>query len=175
MYVLGIDPGATTGGWAILDWEGNFVGRGKNEDALAGIRLLVPLADIRLAGLELIQSQGRDAGRRYAAANLRENFGFWRGVLEAWEIPYKLQAPQTWQAFYNLIISAKFTNDSQKRTAKKHLIIGRAKLLFPGAGISRAYEDGQAAALLLAYYTLTTEAGGAKWDRGKSWRKSSLV
>ena len=169
MYFLGIDPGYTTGGWAILDRSGAFVDRGENGEAMDRIIRAVPLGDIRVAGLELITSQGRDLERRHASANLRESFGYWKGVLDAWGIRTVLWAPATWQSAFDLIVRGRsFISETQRRTFKKRLLIERAKQYFPEARITLVKEDGQAAALLLAYYTLKVE-GAATWTSKRSF------
>jgi hypothetical protein len=161
MYILGIDPGQESGGWGIIDREGGFVARGENKRALE-IPSVVRLDLILAAGLEEIISQRRDVGRRFAAASLLKNFGYWQGLLDGWGLRSVLVPPQKWEAKFGLIIrGAGFLKESQKRTAKKRMILERARGLFPGAGLKLVKEDGQAAALLLAYYLLTMS--GEMW------------
>lgn len=73
-----------------------------------------------------------------------ENFGFIRGLLEAYEIPYQLVRPQKWKKEFSL--------NSNKNTS-----VEVCKRLFPNVSLlptarSRKDNDGFAEAILLAVY-----------------------
>lgn len=76
--------------------------------------------------------------------NFGENFGFIRGLLEAYSIPYQTVRPQKWKKEYGL-------------GASKQDSITVCKRLFPEARLlptekSKKESDGMAEALLLAEY-----------------------
>ena len=73
-----------------------------------------------------------------------ENYGYIRGILESFLIPYQTVPPQTWKKEFSL--------DSDKQHS-----IQCAKQLFPGVDLKRTQRcktehDGKAEALLLAEY-----------------------
>ncbi len=73
-----------------------------------------------------------------------ENFGFIRGVLQAYSIPYELVRPQKWKKEYSI-------------TADKNDSVSVCKRLFPQALLKRTKrckkdDDGIAEALLMAEY-----------------------
>lgn len=73
-----------------------------------------------------------------------ENFGFIRGVLQAYSIPYELVRPQKWKKEYSI-------------TADKNSSVNVCKRLFPQVSLKRTErctkdDDGIAEALLMAEY-----------------------
>ena len=73
-----------------------------------------------------------------------ENFGYIRGLLEAFEIPYELVRPQKWKKEFSI-------------TGEKNSSIEVCKRLFPGVDLRRSErcrkdDDGLAEALLMAEY-----------------------
>ena len=73
-----------------------------------------------------------------------ENFGFIRGLLEAYEIPYQLIRPQTWKKEFSL--------NSDKNTS-----VSVCRKLFPNVSLlptarSRKDNDNLAEAILMACY-----------------------
>lgn len=73
-----------------------------------------------------------------------ENFGYIKGLLEAFEIPYELVRPQKWKKEFSI-------------TGEKNSSIEVCKRLFPGVALRRSErcrkdDDGLAEALLMAEY-----------------------
>lgn len=73
-----------------------------------------------------------------------ENFGYIRGLLEAFEIPYELVRPQKWKKEFSI-------------TGEKNSSIEVCKRLFPGVDLRRSErcrkdDDGLAESLLMAEY-----------------------
>ena len=73
-----------------------------------------------------------------------ENFGYIRGLLEAFEIPYELVRPQKWKKEFSI-------------TGEKNSSIEVCKRLFPGVDLRRTErcrkdDDNVAEALLMAEY-----------------------
>jgi len=76
-----------------------------------------------------------------------ENFGWWQGLLEAYEVPYDLVRPQEWMK----------GNVPVKPT--KHDIHDVAKRLYPTAelvGSKGGIKDGRSDALMIAHYCRKT-------------------
>ncbi|NCE63701.1 hypothetical protein D1159_03685 [Pseudoflavonifractor sp. 524-17] len=75
---------------------------------------------------------------------LMENFGFIKGLLTAYSIPYELVTPQKWKKEFQI-------------TGDKNSSIAVCKRLFPGVSLKRTDRckkdhDGMAEALLMAEY-----------------------
>jgi hypothetical protein len=157
---LGIDPGVN-GGWGILDGRGLIVACGPWP---AWKDILPHRGQIRSAAIERIQVR-QDTTRQHAfrLATLVENFGVWQGLCMAWEIPaVRIVHPRTWQAHFMLVIGGhlgKAMSKTQLVRAKKELVLGTARRLWPEAPLSRQKDDGIAAGLLLAEYLKQT------WER----------
>lgn len=76
--------------------------------------------------------------------NFGQNFGYIKGLLEAFQIPYELVRPQKWKKEFSI-------------TGDKNSSIEVCKRLFPGVSLRRTDrcrkdDDGFAEALLLAEY-----------------------
>lgn len=76
--------------------------------------------------------------------NFGQNFGYIKGLLEAFEIPYELVRPQKWKKEFGI-------------TGDKNRSIDVCKRLFPGIDLRRTDrcrkdDDGMAEALLMAEY-----------------------
>jgi hypothetical protein len=116
---------------------------------------------IRSAAIERIQVR-QDTTRQHAfrLATLVENFGVWQGLCMAWEIPaVKIVHPRTWQAHFMLVIGShlgKAMSKTQLARAKKELVLGTARRLWPEAPLTRQKDDGIAVGLLLAEYLKQT-------------------
>ena len=76
--------------------------------------------------------------------NFGQNFGYIKGLLEAFQIPYELVRPQKWKKEFGI-------------TGDKNSSIEVCKRLFPGVSLRRTErfrkdDDGMAEALLMAEY-----------------------
>jgi len=128
---------------------------------LAWKDILPHRGQIKSAGIERIQVR-QDTTRQHAfrLATLVENFGVWQGLCLAWEIPaVRIVHPRTWQTHFMLGIGShlgKAMSKAQLARAKKELVLGMARRLWPEAPLSRQKDDGIAAGLLLAEYLKQT-------------------
>lgn len=76
--------------------------------------------------------------------NFGQNFGYIKGLLEAFQIPYELVRPQKWKKEFGI-------------TGDKNSSVEVCKRLFPGVSLRRTErcrkdDDGMAEALLMAEY-----------------------
>ena len=134
MY-LGIDPGKT-GAMAVLDKGGEFVEVVDFEEVLPRIRLLA--SEATCAYLEKVHSmRGQGVSSTFSFG---ENFGWWQGILQALEIPYKLISPQDWQKG--------LVPKKEKKSEKPGLEVARA--VFPMAPLDLKKHHNRADALLIA-------------------------
>jgi len=136
MIFLGIDPGKG-GGMA-------FIGSDRNDNPLVmkfenyqNSRVVGTLDDfaehITAAALEKVHSMPAQGVK--SVFSFGENFGWWRGVLEATDIDYELVTPQRWQT------------DLDCRTGGDKNVTKRlAQELFPDVKVTHAVAD----ALLIA-------------------------
>lgn len=141
---VGIDPGKL-GAMAVLFPEGHVELMPFDETGFfATFRALTsPLVGKRVA-VALEHVGGIPGQSAPAAFNFGDNFGYIRGLLSAFEIPYELVRPQKWKKEFSC-------------TADKNTSIAVAKRLFPGVDLKRTDrckkdDDGRAEALLLAEY-----------------------
>lgn len=141
MLYIGIDPGKS-GAMAII-----FECIGKT--------VLVPFDEREYANvLRNLYGQPAKACLEHVGAmpgqgvtsmfNFGQNFGYIRGLLEAFQIPYELVRPQKWKKEFSI-------------TGDKNSSIEVCKRLFPGVVLRRAErcrkdDDGMAEALLMAEY-----------------------
>jgi len=93
---IGIDPGLT-GAWAIIDDESRVVRYGNMDDAFM---LQTAISDaggnyFAKAGLEKVHSMPKQGV--VSVFTFGENYGWWKGFLEAVGIGYALYTPQAWQ------------------------------------------------------------------------------
>ena len=146
---IGIDPGKD-GALAII-WP--------NTDAIKGRIDIIPFCEEEYAGrlravgqfgstwksiccLEKVGAMPKQGVT--SCFNFGDNFGFIRGLLTAYSIPYELVRPQKWKKEYSL-------------TADKKASITVCKRLFPDVSLRRTDKcktdhDGMAEALLMAEY-----------------------
>lgn len=141
---IGIDPGKS-GAMAVLFPEGRVELTPFDETGFfAAFRALAsPLVDRKIA-VVLEHVGGMPGQSAPAAFNFGDNFGFIRGLLSAFEIPYELVRPQKWKKEFSC-------------TSDKNTSIEVAKRLFPGVCLRRTErcrkdDDGFAEALLMAEY-----------------------
>ena len=141
MIYIGIDPGKM-GALAYID---------------GGIVEAIPFDEVEYRGvLECIRTNKREAicclehvgampGQGVTSMfSFGENFGYIRGLLEAYRIPYQLVRPQKWKKEFSI-------------TRDKNTSIAVCKKLFPGVSLSktersRKENDGLAEAILMAVY-----------------------
>lgn len=140
MLYIGIDPGKH-GALAVLNSDGT-------------VRLLQPfdeygysvaLATLNDAVVCALEKVGAMPGQGVTSMfSFGDNFGFIRGLLAAYEIPYQLVPPVKWKKAFSV-------------TADKGRSITAAHRLFPAESLlrterSRKPDDNMAEALLLAEY-----------------------
>lgn len=131
---MGIDPGKT-GAIAFLDDSGRFV------DVFDFIDAFGPLAerrsDVAFCFLEEVHSM---PGQGVASTfSFGENFGWWKGVLTAFGIPFRTIRPQDWQK--NLV---------PKKTSSEKPGLYVARQMFPEAPLGRKKDHNRADAILIA-------------------------
>lgn len=150
--IVGIDPGKT-GGYGIIDQEGNYIGCG-SMDAFMHSRG-VPTIEIKQVFIE--HQQVRHEDKKIELFNLQHlfiNYGEWRGILKAFSLKFESVDPWVWQSHLGLTFPAGFrrTHRGQLKIIKSDMILTMARTLFPGAGLNKRKDDGKAAALLVAEY-----------------------
>ena len=139
MIYIGIDPGKS-GALAIID--GNMMN-------------LIPFSEtdyinaIKVVPSELavvcVEHVGAMPGQGVTSMfNFGQNFGYIKGLLEAYQISYELVRPQKWKKEFGI-------------TGEKNNSIEVCKRLFPGVSLRRTErcrkdDDGMAEALLMAEY-----------------------
>lgn len=134
MYI-GIDPGKT-GAMAILSDKGEFLEVIDFEEVLPRIRLLAP--DIKFAYLEQVHAMpGQGVSSTFTFG---ENLGWWKGILQAFEIPFKSIRPQDWQK--NLVPKKLSTTDKPG--------LGVARQMYPSAPLHLKKHHNRADAILIA-------------------------
>ncbi len=147
----GIDPGQTgavgtiydDGSVSVFDWPGDEVA------AADFMRDLVVSYDVRLCALEQVGSFS-PAGRKQGGAGMFKfgaNFGIWRGILAALQVPFILVRPQEWQKG---IVPKKVEGDDKPSLAV-------ARRLFPDADLHLKKHNGRADGLLLARHAMMIE------------------
>lgn len=141
MIYIGIDPGKS-GAMALIS---DLVER----------RVLVPFDESVYAKVlrDLIPEETRAVVEHVTAMpkqgvtsmfNFGQNFGFIKGLLEAYQIPYELVRPQKWKKEFSI-------------TGDKNSSVEVCKRLFPGVVLRRTErcrkdDDGLAEALMMAEY-----------------------
>ena len=134
MY-LGIDPGKT-GAMAVLDKGGEFVEVVDFEEVLPRIRLLAKT--VKFAYLEEVHAMpGQGVSSTFTFG---ENSGWWKGILQAFEIPFKTIRPQDWQKG--------LVPKKNNLTDKPGLAVARQ--LYPDAPLNLKKHHNRADAILLA-------------------------
>ena len=145
MTYIGIDPGKD-GALAVL-CEGGLVSVVPfYPDAYkANLRALNGPAMAVLEHVGAMPGQGVTS-----MVSVGENFGYLKGLLEAFEIPYELVRPQRWKKEFGI--------------SGKNQSVEVCKRLFPGVSLRRTERckkdhDGMAEALLMALYARRHYAG----------------
>ena len=136
MYI-GIDPGKT-GAIAFLDEKGNYVNILDYDADNVARALFDYKASVKYAYLERVHSMpGQGVSSTFSFG---ENFGWWNGVLRAFQIPYDTIPPQSWMKRFSLHKSS--LND------KPSLAFARKK--FPDAPLNLKKHHNRADSLLIA-------------------------
>ena len=139
MFYMGIDPGKD-GAMAWISRDGEVEILPFSESGYASI-----LCQMRGKAVVALEKVGARPGQGTKSMfTFGENYGFIRGILEAFSIPYQEITPQKWKK--------EFSVTSDKKTS-----INAAKHLFPYADLRKTERstkdhDGMAEALLLAEY-----------------------
>lgn len=144
MIYIGIDPGKS-GALAVLydDWGDNVVVRVIKFDSREYAQTLRDLSGQRVKAC--LEHVGAMPGQGVTSMfNFGQNFGYIKGLLEAFQIPYELVRPQKWKKAFGI-------------TGDKNSSIEVCKRLFPFAQLRRTDrcrkdDDGKAEALLMAEY-----------------------
>lgn len=144
MIYIGIDPGKS-GAMAVLydDWGGDVVVRVIKFDSREYAQTLRDLSGQRVKAC--LEHVGAMPGQGVTSMfNFGQNFGYIKGLLEAFQIPYELVRPQKWKKAFGI-------------TGDKNSSIEVCKRLFPFAQLRRTDrcrkdDDGKAEALLMAEY-----------------------
>jgi len=144
--ICGIDPGKR-GGIAMMDSHEIRLHPYSDETLLN----LMPVLH-RYNGIVIVEKQWARPGQSISATFLLgEEYGFIKGVIEAYGVNYGTIAPQVWKKEFGV-------------TSDKQSSIDMAKKLYPGINLlptkrSRKDSDGMAEALLIA------EWGRRNYDR----------
>ena len=143
MYYIGLDPGAK-GAYALL--RGNSLIDCGDFDKTAIISVLSAISHIpekAICCIEKVHAMPKQGS--VSMFSFGENYGWLKGVLDAYHIPYQEIPPQTWKKEFGL------NSDKVKS-------IEVARQLFPDAELTppncRKPHDGIAEALLLAVYAM---------------------
>lgn len=141
MIYIGIDPGKSGAMAIIFDGMDETILTPFDEREYA--HLLRELnSQIAKACLEHVTAMPKQGVT--SMFNFGQNFGYIKGLLEAFQIPYELVRPQKWKKEFSI-------------TGDKNSSIEVCKRLFPGVSLRktercRKDDDGMAEALLMAEY-----------------------
>lgn len=139
MIYIGIDPGKS-GAMAVIDRNTTILVPFSGEKYMNTLKSLPK--ELTKACVEHVGSMTGQGVK--STFNFGENFGYIRGLLEAFEIPYELVRPQKWKKEFSI-------------TGDKNSSIDVCKRLFPGVSLRRSEkckkdDDGMAEAILMAEY-----------------------
>lgn len=141
MIYIGIDPGKS-GAMAVISEKlhKQLVIPFDEQKYIAKMRICIGL-DCRVC----LEHVGAMPGQGVTSMfNFGQNFGYIKGLLEAFQIPYELVRPQKWKKEFGI-------------TGDKNSSVEVCKRLFPGVSLRRTErcrkdDDGMAEALLMAEY-----------------------
>lgn len=141
MIYIGIDPGKSGAIAVILDEMDETLLYPYGEQEYRNV-----LHDLSLRPVKAcVEHVGAMPGQGVTSMfNFGVNFGYIRGLLEAFKVPYELVRPQKWKKEFSI-------------TGDKNSSIEVCKRLFPGVCLRRTEkcrkdDDGMAEALLMAEY-----------------------
>lgn len=144
MYFIGIDPGKS-GAIAVIDHEGRVWDTNTFNEKDYAV-LLREMSHPNIGSVKVVlEHVGAMPGQGSVSMfNFGSNFGFIRGLLTAYEIPYELVRPQKWKRMFSC-------------TSDKNTSVDVAQRLFPDVDLRRTARcskphDGIAEALLMAEY-----------------------
>ena len=137
MFYIGIDPGKD-GALSLIDEDGNVCGIFPFSE-VAYVSICYQMKGRCKCALERVSA--RPGQGTVSMFSFGENYGFIRGILEAFNIPYETVRPQKWKKEFGL------TSDKKQSIATAHR-------LFPGVDLRKNERckkdhDGMAEALLL--------------------------
>jgi len=140
---IGIDPGGS-GAVAWIKGVGHWAYTLKNtERDIADTFWNLAAAIEREGGSALIERVGAFPGQGVTSCfSFGQNYGFLRGLLIAYKIPFETVLPRAWQATFGLLRRDK----TETKTEKKRRHKARAQELFTSLKITNANAD----ALLIA-------------------------
>lgn len=138
MIYIGIDPGKS-GALAVIDRATTILVPFSEADYINSLKLLP--AQLTRACLEHVSAMPKQGVT--SMFNFGMNFGYIKGLLEAFGIPYELVRPQKWKKEFGI--------------SDKNSSVECCKRLFPGVSLHRTErcrkdDDGMAEALLMAEY-----------------------
>lgn len=138
MIYIGIDPGKS-GAMAVIDRATTILVPFSEADYINSLKLLP--AQLTRACLEHVSAMPKQGVT--SMFNFGMNFGYIKGLLEAFGIPYELVRPQKWKKEFGI--------------SDKNSSVECCKRLFPGVSLHRTErcrkdDDNMAEALLLAEY-----------------------
>lgn len=141
MYYFGIDPGAK-GGYAVLnEGEIEVYGEFDKQEFLNICYSLSRRQEKTRCCIEKVHAMPKQGS--VSMFSFGENYGWLKGVLDAFEIPYQEVPPQTWKKEFNL-------------NSKKELSIEVCQQLFPDANLvphgGKKAHDGIAESILMSEY-----------------------
>lgn len=143
---LGIDPGKD-GALAAISGDETLVVPFSEDSFASVLSRYSPSEDLRVRCV--LEHVGAMPGQGSVSMfHFGENFGFIRGLLKAYAVPYELVRPQKWKKVFSC-------------TSDKNTSIAVAKNLFPYVDLRRTPRctkphDGTAEALLMAEYARRT-------------------
>ena len=142
MNILGIDPGVG-GGMALLS-EGDtpMLASIKNytEKDIKSVLQVFTMTPCICFIEKVHAAPGQGVSSMFTFG---QNYGFWRGLLTAYEIPFEEVSPQTWQGCIGFRTPRGASYNDRKRLLKQ-----RAEQLYPSALITLGTAD----AVLIAEY-----------------------
>lgn len=144
MNVIGIDPGKS-GGISLISDDSLFIIPYSIEN-LTEYDVDAIVSDLKSMGPChcFIEKVGAARGQGVTSMfTFGQNYGFWRGLLVAYKIPFEEVPPTVWQPAMKCKTRGKFTKQEHKTHLKQ-----RAQQLWPSVDITLTTAD----ALLIAEY-----------------------
>ena len=164
IITIGIDPGKT--GAAALTHGGKYVEVIDYTDGptvAAGITNWLMLVTPDIVVLERVGAmpgQGVSSTFKFGA-----NYGWWRGLLDALQLPYIERRPNDWMRSFRI--------PKKKRPSDKPSL-PVARRMYPSAPLHLAKHHGRADALLIAFYGYQFLAGSSAHQSTPKKIKSSV-
>lgn len=139
MYYIGIDPGKT-GAMAVLNDQGKLVDVKDFQECFMPLKEAITAMGVEsyIAYLEEVHSMPKQGVASTFAFG--ENFGWWKGILQAFGISFKTVRPQDWQKG--------LVPKKNNLTDKPGLAVARQ--LYPDAPLNLKKHHNRADAILLA-------------------------